>query len=167
MVSEFLLCIRIITLFILMIILSSYFHFILIGNSSISFSPNSLLCIGEEVEMVCFVQSTEQFVLNTALVSINSSAVAFTLPQLNLDSRVDGIDLSLYSANIDGLSISTNRPGIRVIIRSYQPSDSSTTFECKGIFPNTSLSAALASGQPMQPAGMLSIIFILNHLIAV
>ena len=134
----------------------------MIGNSSISFSPNSPLCIGEEVEMVCFVQSTEQFAITTALVSINSSTRAFTIAQLNTNNILNGIDLSLYSANIDGLNISKSRPGIRVIIRSYQRSDSSTTFECKGIFPNTSLSATLASGQPMQPAGMLSNLFKLN-----
>ena len=110
-------------------------------GSSISFSPNSPLCIEEEVEMLCFVETSEQFAFSTAFLSINSSS-PFTISELNTNSSKCA-DLSLYSANTDGLNVSRNRAGIRLIIHNYQPSDSHTIFGCHGMFPNISYSTFL------------------------
>ena len=91
----------------------------------------------------------------TAFVSINLSR-PFSLAELMGNTVEDGIDLSPYNASTDGLMITTNRPGIRLIISSYQTSDSATLFGCHGFFSNTTLSSALISGQaPSDIAGML------------
>ena len=124
-----------------------------LGNT-ISFSPNVPLCIGEQVVMICYVvpPPSTTFVFNTAQVSFNGSAPAATLAQLNNNIVVGGIDLSRYSANTDGLGVNTSRPGIRLIISSYIPSDSNTIYGCHGFFPNTTVSEALVSDMPMGQA---------------
>ena len=139
-------------------LLYSFHVFILLiipylGNT-ISFSPNEPLCIGEQVEMICYVvpPPSTSFVFDTAQVSFNGSDPV-TLAQLNTNNMVGGIDLSRYTANTDGLGVDTSRPGIKLIITSYIPSDSNTIYGCHGFFPNTSISEALVSGMPMGQAG--------------
>ena len=128
---------------------------ILYLGSSISFSPNVPLCIGEQVEMVCYVvppPSTTPFVLDTAYVSFNGSDPPASFANINTNIVLGGIDLSRYSASIDGLGVTSSRPGIRLIIASYIPSDSNTIYGCHGFFFNTSISDAIVSGMPMGQA---------------
>ena len=66
---------------------------------------------------------------------------------------VEGIDLSRYSANTDGLNPSTAMPVIRLIINSYLPLDSATTFLCATSFNNGTEHSSTLSGSPMTPAG--------------
>ena len=104
--------------------------------------------------MVCFVESSEQFGSSLARVSFNSSMNIFEIVALNLNTVMNGVDLSRYTANTNGLTITSTRPGIRVIINSYLPSDSNTVIGCHGQFFNGSESSTLVSGQPNPPAGM-------------
>ncbi|KAI6648852.1 hypothetical protein LOD99_6926 [Oopsacas minuta] len=122
---------------------------------SITFSPNEPLCIGEQLEMICYIEPppSESFGLSTAQVSFNGSTPA-NLGQINNDDVIGGIDLTRYSANTDGLDTTPARPGIRLIISSYLPLDSDTTFGCHGIFPNSSTSDAIVSGMPMGQAAV-------------
>ena len=96
--------------------------------------------------MECYLDTSVQYRVPETLVSFNSS-FPFTISALNSKAVVNGIDLSRYSANVDGLGISMSRPGIRLIIKSYQFSDSETLFGCHGEFSNYSLTSALASGR--------------------
>ena len=120
----------------------------------ISFSPNTPLCLGEQVEMICYVQApvSDNFALSVAAVSINGSEPQ-PLGQLNTNSLVNGIDLGRYSANTNGLTLSQSRPAISLIIGSYLPIDSYTTFQCYGTFANGTLLAATLSDMPMRQAG--------------
>ena len=122
----------------------------------ISFSPAEPLCIGEELQMVCYVvpPPADTFVIAFAYVSFNGSSPA-SLFNINNNYIIGGVDLSRYSANTDGLGVTTSRPCIRLIITSYIPSDSNTLYGCHGLFPNASISDALVSGMPMGPAGEL------------
>ena len=123
-------------------------------GSSISFSPDTPLCNGNVVEMLCFVESSEQFASSLARVSFNSSMTIFGIVELNMNTEMDGVDLSRYTANTNGLTLTNTRAGIRVIINSYLPSDSNTVLGCHGQFLNGSESSALVSGQPNPVAGM-------------
>ena len=78
----------------------------------------------------------------------------FEIVDLNLNTVMDGVDLSRYTANTNGLTLTNTRPGIRVIINSYLPSDSNTVIGCHGQFLNGSESSTLVSGQPNPAAGM-------------
>ena len=131
------------------------FHFTeLFSLGSITFSPATPLCLGERVEMVCYIEPppSKTFAFSVALVSFDGSAPA-TLAQINDNNTIDGVVLIRYSANTDGLTISTDRPGIRLIIHSYQSSDSDTLFGCHGTFTDSTVSAARVSGMPMRQAG--------------
>ena len=110
--------------------------------------------MGDPIEMICFIvpPPSETFGSSVALVSINGST-AFTLTQLNSNSVIEGIDLSRYSANADGLNPSTAMPVIRLIINSYLPTDSVTTFRCVTTFLNGSAYASTVSDSPMRQAG--------------
>ena len=72
--------------------------FILYLGNSISFSPNESLCIGEQVEMVCYIipPPSTTFVLDTALVSFNGSYPASSLANINNNALIGGIDLNRY-----------------------------------------------------------------------
>ena len=125
-----------------------------LGNS-ISFSPNEPLCIGEQVEMICYVvppPPDTTFITPTAFVSFNASSPAASFANINANALIGGIDLNRYSANTNGLGVNTSRPGIRLIIASYIPSDSNTIYGCHGFFANTTISDALVSGMPMRQA---------------
>ena len=121
---------------------------------SITFSPDSAPCVGDRIEMVCFIQAppSENFSSLIAFVSINGST-AFTQAQLNTNVMIEGIDLSRYSANIDGLTPSTTLSVIRLIINSYLPLDSETTFMCTTTFINGTEYDSTVSGSPNTPAG--------------
>ena len=104
--------------------------------------------------MVCYIEPSpsDTFVFDTALVSFDGSTPA-TLTQININAIIGGVDLSRYSANTDGLTKSTARPVIRLIIHSYLSSDSDTLIGCHGTFADTTISAAVVSGMPMKQAG--------------
>ena len=107
--------------------------------------------------MVCYIvpPPPETFALTVASVSFNGSTPAASRDNINNNDIIGGVDLSRYTANIDGLGVTTSRPGIRLIITSYIPSDSNTLYGCHGLFPNGSISDAQVSGMPMGPAGEL------------
>ena len=104
--------------------------------------------------MVCSIQPPppEMFSAFIAFVSINGST-AFTQAQLNTNVMIEGIDLSRYSANIDGLTPSTTLSVIRLIINSYLPLDSETTFLCTTTFINGTEYDSTVCGSPNTPAG--------------
>ena len=101
--------------------------------------------------MVCYIElpPSETFVISIALVSFNGSTPA-TRSQINIFEITGGVDLSRYSANTDGLTLSSARPAIRLIIHSYQSSDSDTLIGCHGTFDNGSFSEAIVSDSPMK-----------------
>ena len=103
--------------------------------------------------MVCYIEppGSLTFVFDTAVVSFNGSVPA-NQDNINMNN-VAGVDVTRYSANTVGLTLSTARPAIRLIIDSYLPSDSDTLFGCHGTFQNSSLSAAIVSGMPNATAG--------------
>ena len=107
--------------------------------------------------MVCYIVPPPDtiFLAITAFVSFNGSDPPASLAQLNTNSAIGGVDLSRFSANTNGLSVTASRPGIRLIIISYIPSDSDTLYGCHGFFPNTTISDAQVSGMPMGLAGEL------------
>ena len=104
--------------------------------------------------MICYIQppATDTFALTVALVSFNGSEPV-TQSQINANSLAVGIDLGRFSANTDGLTLSKARPGIRLVIDSYLPSDSDTVFGCHGTFDDSSVSNAIVSGSPIRQAG--------------
>ena len=109
--------------------------------------------------MVCYVMPPPPdtlFAFPTSQVSFNGSSPAY-ISNINNNDIIGGIDLSRYSANTDGLGVDTSRPGIRLIITSYIPSDINTVYGCHGTFPNTTVSDVQVSGMPMEPAGELII----------
>ena len=110
--------------------------------------------MGDTIEMICSIvpPPSETFGTAVALVSINGSS-DLTLPQLNSDSVLEGIDLSRYSANTIGLNPSSDMPVIRLIINSYLPLDSDTTFRCATSFLNGTVYDSTVSGSPMTQAG--------------
>ncbi|KAI6660173.1 hypothetical protein LOD99_10514 [Oopsacas minuta] len=103
--------------------------------------------------MICYVEAPpfESFALAVALVSFNGST-AVNLSQINTNEVIEAVNLTRYSANTDGLVITSATPGIRLIISSYLPLDSDTTFGCHGTFTNLAISGALVSGMPMGQA---------------
>ena len=110
--------------------------------------------MGDRTEMVCSITAppSETFSSSIATVSINGSN-PITLVQLNTNGMVDGIDLSRYSANVDGLNPSTAMSVIRLIINSYLPLDSDTTFLCTTSFNNGTQYDSTVSDSPMTQAG--------------
>ena len=55
---------------------------------------------------------------------------AASLSNINNDA-IAGIDTSRYTADITGLTVTTDRPGIRLTITDYQASDGATDFSCQ------------------------------------
>ena len=120
--------------------------------------------MGDRIEMVCSIvpPTSETFGALIADVSINGST-DFTFSQLNSNDVIDGIDLSRYSANTDGLNPSTTMSVIRLIINSYLPQDSYTTFQCVTTFLNGSDYLSTVSGSPMTQ-GYLNFLFLQTFL---
>ena len=110
--------------------------------------------MGDTIEMICYIvpPTSETFEGSVATVSISGST-QFTLAQLNSNSVLGGIDLSRYSANTNGLNPSSTMPVIRLIINSYLPTDSDTTFRCATTFLNGSVYNSTVSDRPMTQAG--------------
>ena len=104
--------------------------------------------------MVCSIEppSSETFSSLIAYVSINGT-VPLSITQLNSNGVIDGLYLGRYSANVVGLNPSITMPVIRLIISSYLPFDSETTFQCCTGFLNGSLYESTVSGMPMTQAG--------------
>lgn len=113
-----------------------------------TFSPSSSICVGEDVQMICFVDSlpAQQFTDSVAVVSFNGSTTAF-LAAIN-DNLVIGVDTTRYTADTSGLAINTSRAGIRLTISEYQASDVVTEFICYGIYSAGVLSSPVSSDPP-------------------
>ena len=124
-------------------------HFIL-GND-LTFSPSTQLCIGEEVNMTCFVvPPTAQFIDTAALISFNGS-VAGNISSIN-GNTISGVDTSRYTADITGLTVTTDRPGIKLTITDYKASDGATNFSCHGLYSGGVPSPVIISGIPQRLA---------------
>ena len=126
------------------------FRIFIFPLDSITLSPNDIPpCVGDTIEMVCTLvpPTSETFASSIAFVSINGS-IDFRLSELNSNSVIEGIDLNRYSANIDGLNPSSTLSTIRLIINSYLPLDSYTTFRCAAILINGSDYDSTVSGSP-------------------
>ena len=123
-------------------------------DNSITFIPDVPLCIGEKVEMICFVvpPAGTSFIFDTPLISLNGST-PFLVGSFNAATSVGGVNTSRYTADTTGLNISTSRPGIRITISDYQATDESVVFGCAGLFPDLSSSDILISGSPQSLAG--------------
>ena len=133
---------------------SKVFRIFLFPLDNITFSPDRSPCVGDRIEMICTLVPplSETFVSSIATVSIGGST-DFSLALLNSDNVLDGIDLSRYSANIDGLSLSSTMAAIRMFINSYLPLDSDTIFRCGTTLSNGSSYTSTVSGSPMAQAG--------------
>ena len=132
-------------------------YYILIGNSLI-FSPTTPLCIGEEVQMVCYVvpPTAEQFDSAAAAIAFNGSIPA-GFNAININDVTD-VDTSRYTADASGLTISSNRPGVRLTISPYEASDGATNFSCHGLYLGAIPSYSLISGYSQDLAGLLCFI---------
>ena len=111
--------------------------------------------MGDTIEMVCSIvpPTSETFALTIASVSINGST-AISVSQLKSNNILEGIDLSRYSANIIDLNRSSTLAAIRLVIISYLPLDSDTTFRCVTTLDSDgSTYASTVSGRPMTQAG--------------
>ena len=130
---------------------NAYHCYFILGND-LTFSPSTPLCIGEEVNMTCFVvpPTSQVFIDFAALISFNGS-VAGTISNIN-DNTLGGIDTSRYTAGITGLTVSTDRPGIRLTITDYQASDGATNFSCHGLYSGAAISSVIISGIPQRLA---------------
>ena len=130
-----------------------YFRFVSLDNS-ITFIPDVPLCIGEELQIICFIVPPEgsSFAIGSASVSLNEST-PFRLDEFNDVTSVGGVNTSRYTADVIGLSNTTCRPGVRITISDYQATDESVVFGCGGLFPNASVSDVLISDSPQSLAG--------------
>ena len=124
-------------------------------DNSITFLSDVPLCIGETVQMICFIVSptAEPFNDTAALISFNDSLAA-TITNINTNT-IAGIDTSRYTADITGLTVTTDRPGIRLTITDYQASDGAINFSCHGFYSGGVPSPVLVSGYPQRLAGLL------------
>ena len=131
------------------------FLFLICLDNSLTFSPSTPLCVGDVVQMICFVVPTtvEQFDSSAATISFNGSDAA-SLYDIN-NNDVTGVDTSRYTADLAGLTISSSRPGIRLTISPYQSSDGATNFGCHGLYTGGVPSESLISGYPQALAGLL------------
>ena len=127
-------------------------------DNSLTFSPSTPLCVGDVVQMICFVvpPTATQFDDDAAAISFNGSNPA-SLNQININD-VTGVDTSRYTADVTGLTISSSRPGIRLTISPYQSSDGDTNFSCHGLYVGGVPSESLISGYPQALAGLLCLI---------
>ena len=130
-----------------------YFILCFLGNS-LTFSPSTPLCIGETVQMVCYVvpPTAQPFIDPAALISLDDSSPA-SINIINTNALV-GVDTTRYTADVTGLGITTDRPGIRLTITNYQASDGATNFSCHGAYSGGVPSPVLISAFPQSLAGM-------------
>ena len=107
--------------------------------------------------MICYVvpPTAEQFIDTAALLSFNNSGAA-TINTINTNTLA-GIDTSRYTADISGLTVTTDRPGIRLTITDYQASDGAIEFSCHGLYGSSAggPSPIIISGYPQRLAGLL------------
>ena len=108
-------------------------------DNSITFIPDVPLCIGEELQMICFVvpPAGTSFIVADALISLDGSQTT-TVAIFNAATSVGGVDTSRYKADTTGLDISTSRPGVRITISDYQATDGSVVFGCAGVLTDGS-----------------------------
>ena len=126
-----------------------------LGNNSLSFLPDVPRCIGDQVEMICFVvpSGTDMFIDSTALISFDGSVP--TTPTNVNGNQVAGVNTSRYFADTTNLVINNERPGVRLTISNYQASDGAILFGCHGVLSGLAPSSVLISGYPQSLAGMI------------
>ena len=110
--------------------------------------------------MTCFVvpPTAQQFIDIAALLSFNGSAAA-TPSIITNNDVLEGIDISRYTASSDGLTISNERPGVRLSISDYQASDGFIVFGCHGLYSGLTSSPVIISGRTQRLARKLQIVF--------
>ena len=105
--------------------------------------------------MICYVipPTAEQFDSSSAAIAFNSSIPAGAN---GIDiNDVTGVDTSRYTTDVSGLTMSSSRPGVRLIISPYQASDGATNFICHGLYFGGVSSNSLISAYPQDLAGWL------------
>ena len=125
-----------------------------------TFSPSTPLCVGDVVQIICYVvpPTAQRFDSSAAEISFNGSTPA-NLKHIYIND-VTGVDTSRYTADVSGLTISSSRPGVGLTISPYQAYDGATNFSCHGVYVGGFPSYSLTSGYPQNLAGLLC--FILN-----
>ena len=103
--------------------------------------------------MTCFVQAptSDNFGPNFALISINGTTPAIH-SAIN-SNTISEVNTTRYTADTTGLTVSQSRPGARLVISNYLPSDSDTTFQCSGQYPNGTIYTPINPMSPMPEAG--------------
>ena len=136
-------------------------------DNSLTFSPSTPLCVGDVVQMICYVvpPTAQQFDSSAALIAFNNSTPS-NLNGININD-VTGVDTSRYTASVSGLTISSSRPGIRLTISPYQASDGATNFSCHGLYVAGIPSYSLISGYPQELAGLLCFVYVESILLSV
>ena len=111
--------------------------------------------------MTCFVvpPTAEPFTSSTALLSLNGSTVLSPSAVTTADV-IDDIDTSRYTASTEGLTISNERPGVRLSISDYQATDRFIVFGCHGVYDGLVASPVIISRQPQRLARELQIYFL-------
>ena len=103
--------------------------------------------------MTCFVvpPTAQQFIDIAALLSFNGSAAA-TPSIITNNDVLEGIDISRYTASSDGLTISNERPGVRLSISDYQATDGYIVFGCHGLYSGLVSSPVIISNRTQRLA---------------
>ena len=129
--------------------------FLTFVDNSLTFSPSTPLCVGDVVQMICYVvpPTSQQFDSSAPLIAFNRSIPA-NPNDININD-VTGVDTSRYTTDVSGLTVSPSRPGIRLTISPYQASDGATNFSCHGAYVAGIPSYSLISEYPQELAGLL------------
>ena len=95
--------------------------------------------------MTCFVvpPTAQPFTDSTALLSFNGST-AFLPIIVTKEDFLGGINVSRYTASSDGLTISNERPGVKLSISDYQATDGFIVFGCHGAYSGGDNSPAIS-----------------------
>ena len=134
--------------------------FLTFVDNSLTFSPSTPLCVGDVVQMICYVipPTAQLFDSSTPLIAFNGSIPA-NPNDININD-VTGVDTSRYTTDVSGLTISSSRPGIRLTISPYLASDGATNFSCHGVYFGGVPSYSLISEYPQELAGLLCFVYV-------
>ena len=118
----------------------------LLNAQNTFYQPDEFACLGNKVEMKCYVQapSSETFSISVPLISFDDSD-PYTMNQINFNT-VPNRDTSRY--NIEQITTGETRIGAKITISSFVAADSDILFGCHGRYYNGTDSEALASGHP-------------------
>ena len=118
----------------------------LLNAQNTFYQPDEFACLGNKVEMKCYVQapSSETFSISVPLISFDDSD-PYTMNQIN-SNTVPNRDTSRY--NIEQITTGETRIGAKITISSFVAADSDILFGCHGRYYNGTDSEALAFGYP-------------------